>query len=73
MNKYIRRHIIWEYWIVVIFGALSIGLSTVFIVYPNSILTVGQNPISIHANTVFLVLVFFWLRFLKKKLNEEGT
>lgn len=71
MNKYIRRHIVVEYWFVIIFAALFTGLSAVYIFNPQSVLTSTSSEIVAHLNTVILIVLAGWLWFLKKKVKES--
>ena len=71
INKWIRRHILWEYWVVLVLMVLSVLISGFIIVNPIGIFNGFKSQfVQIHVNTIVLVLLFFWLRFLKKRLKE---
>ena len=70
MNKLIRLHIIWEYWIILIFMLLSIGLSILYMINP--VIQLMFSAFTIHDNTLFIIAAFIWIRILKKKLKQEA-
>ena len=70
INKWIRRHILWEYWFVLVLMILSILSSILYEVNP---VKAGffVNRFIVHINTFLLIIIFVWLRFLKKRLNQS--
>ena len=68
INKWIRRHILWEYWFVLVLMILSIIGLIAYLIIP--LLQIQFKSLQIYSNTLFFILLFIWLRFLKSKLNQ---
>ncbi len=64
MNRLIRKHIIWEYRIIIILLAFSIVCSIGYELIP--VLQLTQSRYIIHGNTILTVLIFFWIKKLRK-------
>ena len=71
MNKWIKIHITWEYWIVLVLMILSLLGSIILIINPSKAYIDKTSYIISYINTIVLVLLSLWLSFLKKKLKED--
>ena len=83
MDRLIRLHILWEYWVVVILMILSvissllslINIINLYFYYSvkvpslNFIDLFGMGEVIVHLNSVIMIALFFWLRKLKKRLE----